>query len=111
MAKKNITSGLNGFLNFIREQGVVGLAIGLIMGVAVKDAVDGLVIGIVNPIIGLLLPGIGTLDQASIKVGDQNIVWGLFASNLLNLVVIAALIYFVVKGVGLEKLDKSKDKD
>jgi len=111
LAKKNITSGLNGFLNFIREQGVVGLAIGLIMGVAVKDAVDGLVIGIVNPIIGLLLPGIGTLDQASIKVGDQNIVWGLFASNLLNLVVIAALIYFVVKGVGLEKLDKSKDKD
>lgn len=109
MAKKKISNGLNGFLDFVREQGVVGLAIGLVIGVAVKDVVDGLVNGIVNPLIGLMLPNADSLETASFKVGDAEIVWGLFASNLLDLIVIAALIYFIVKGVGLEKLDKSKD--
>jgi large-conductance mechanosensitive channel len=31
---------LQDFLNFIREQGVVGLAIGLVLGVAAKSVVD-----------------------------------------------------------------------
>ena len=43
---KNAAKGqFAGFMEFIREQGVVGLAIGLIMGIAVKDVVDGLITG------------------------------------------------------------------
>ena len=48
---------LQGFVDFIREQGVVGLAVGLVLGVAAKSVVDSLVQNIFNPIIGLLYGG------------------------------------------------------
>ena len=101
---------LNGFVDFVREQGVIGLAIGLILGIAVKDVVDGLVEGIVSPVIGLIIPNAETLAEASVKIGDTELIWGLFASSLIDLSVIAALIYFVVKGIGLDKLDKLDKK-
>jgi hypothetical protein len=49
---------LQGFVDFVREQGVVGLAIGLILGFASKTVVDSLVNNIFNPIVGLLTGGI-----------------------------------------------------
>lgn len=100
---------MTGFLDFIREQGVVGLAIGLILGIAVKDVVSGLVDGIIDPLIGLVLPNADNLAKASFTIGKSEFVWGKFASPLLDLLIVAAVIYFIVKGIGLDKLDKEKE--
>ena len=51
---KKVKSPVQGFLVFVREQGVVGLAIGLVLGVAAKSVVDSLVANIFNPVIGLI---------------------------------------------------------
>ena len=48
---------LQGFIDFIREQGVVGLAVGLVLGVASKSVIDSLVNNIFNPVIGVLTGG------------------------------------------------------
>ena len=40
---------MRGFLNFIREQGVVGLAIGFILGGAISKLVAALVNDLINP--------------------------------------------------------------
>ncbi len=40
------------FLNFIREQGIIGLATGFILGGAVSKVVSSLVGDIIQPIIG-----------------------------------------------------------
>src|SRR5690606_36516437 len=100
---------LGGFMDFIREQGIIGLAIGLVIGVQVKAVVDSLVASFINPLVGLILPGSGRLSDKtfSLTIGGntQNFTYGAFTSVFISFLVIAAVIYFVVKGLKLDKLD------
>lgn len=96
------------FLKFIREQGVVGLAVGFILGGAVSGVVSSLVEDIINPILGVVLGFTEGLESAAIHIGQAQIRWGNFVSVLIDFAVIAAVVYFGVKGLGLEKLDKEK---
>ena len=96
------------FLNFIREQGVVGLAIGFILGGAVSTVVASLVKDIINPLLGLVLGSVEGLTTASVSVLGAELLWGNFVSVLINFLVIAAVVYYGFKGLGLDKLDKPK---
>lgn len=109
--KKNIvetTSVLEGFLSFIREQGVVGLAIGFILGGSVSKVVSSLVSDIINPVLSIILGAAGNLAEATLKVGAVEMHWGKFVSVLIDFIVIAAVVYYGVKMMGLDKIDKKK---
>lgn len=99
---------LQGFLDFVREQGVVGLAVGLVLGTQIKTLVDQMVISFINPFIGLLLPGGGSLQEKAFHVSDQAFKWGAFVSQLVSFIIVCAIVYFLVKGLKLDKLDKKK---
>ncbi|OGM09548.1 hypothetical protein A2159_00155 [Candidatus Woesebacteria bacterium RBG_13_34_9] len=99
---------MKGFMEFIREQGVVGLAVGFILGGAVSKVVSSLVSDIINPILGIVLGAAGNLDEASINIGKAQIMWGDFVNVLIDFLVIALVVYFGVKKFGLDKLDKEK---
>lgn len=96
--------GLAGFMSFIREQGVVGLAVGFILGGAVSKLVTALVNDLVNPLLGYVLgstEGLKAMTLGPILLGD-------FVAVLIDFVIIAAVVYFIVKGLGLDKLDQKK---
>lgn len=95
---------MQNFLTFIREQGVVGLAIGFILGGAVGKVVASLVNDIIMPIVSLLLGSTEGLKGLAV----YGISYGAFISTLVDFVIIAAVIYFVFKRIGLDKLDKPK---
>ncbi len=97
------------FLNFVRTQGVVGLAVGFILGGAVSTVVQSVVNDLINPIIGILLNKTHGLTTAVISVAGAEIKYGNFISVLINFCVIAAVVYFGVKKLGLDRLDKSKE--
>lgn len=99
---------MKGFLNFIREQGVVGLAVGFILGGAVAKVVASLVSDIINPVVGLLLKSAGDLSKAYIFVGHAKLMWGNFVSTLIDFAIIALVVYFGVKMLGLDRLDIKK---
>ena len=99
---------MKGFMEFIREQGVVGLAVGFILGGAVAKVVSSLVTDLVNPILGIFLGSTKGLQNVSFKLFDAKIMYGHFLSVLIDFMVVAAVIYFVVKGLRLDKLDKKK---
>lgn len=99
---------MRGFLNFVREQGVVGLAVGFILGGAVSKTVTSLVDNIINPIVGILL-GKVDLSQKALVVGGVALKYGAFVSTIVDFVIVAAVIYFGVKMLKLDKLDKSKE--
>ena len=94
-----------GFLDFIRERGVMGLAIGFILGSAVQRVVTAFVNDIVNPLVGILLgraDGIKAFAVGPFLIGD-------FISVAIDFLILAAIIYFIFKGLGLERLDKKKE--
>ena len=100
---------MKGFMDFIRTQGVVGLAVGFILGGAVSKVVSSLVSDIINPALGVVLGAAGGLAEASFSVGTAEIMWGSFVTVVIDFLVIALVVYFGVKGLGLDKLDKKKE--
>ncbi len=99
---------MQGFLNFIREQGVVGLAVGFILGGAVSKVVASLVSDIINPLLGLALGAAGGLQTASFSIGSAEILYGHLIGVFIDFIVIALVVYFGVKLLQLDKLDKKK---
>lgn len=108
---------LQGFVDFIREQGVVGLAVGLTLGIASKSVVDSLVANVFNPIIGVLTGGesLGNRFVCLQQNGGACVTklgYGQVLSDVISFVIVAAIVYFVIKGLKLDKLDKvDKKKD
>lgn len=100
---------LKGFVNFVREQGVVALAVGVMLGGAVSKVVDALVKDFINPLLGIILGKVNLVERKTTIAGAE-FMWGDFISKFIDFIIIAAVIYFVVKGLGLDKLDRKKEK-
>lgn len=93
-----------GFFQFIREQGVMGLALGFILGTAVSKVVTSFSADVINPLIALVLGSSDTLETfalGSIKLGS-------FISNVVDFLIIATVVYLLFKMLGLDKLDIKK---
>lgn len=108
---------MDDFIQFIRKQGVVGLAVGLAIGLAATGAVNTIVAGFIDPIVGwllgLFLDTEGGLEAASwtLVSGDNPLIigWGAILSALISLMAVALVIYLVIMKTGLNKLDKEAE--
>lgn len=90
------------FSNFIRTQGVIGLAIGFLMGGAVSKLVGSLVGDIIQPLIGLIFGS--TEGLKAMKY--ESITYGNFIANFIDFLIVAAVVYFILEK--LVKIDKEK---
>ena len=112
--KNHSTRFLGGFMEFIRTQGVVGLAVGLVLGGAVTILVKSLVDNLVMPPLGFILGSAEGLKGLQINIGrtpagqDAILHYGVFLNDLINFVVIAVVIYLIVHILGFDKLDRKK---
>lgn len=97
------------FLDFIREQGVVGLAVGFVLGGSVSEVVNSLVEDIIDPLLGLALGQARGLTNFVINLSEAEIRMGHFISVIIDFLVIALVIFIFVKKLNLDKLDKSKE--
>ena len=100
---------VKGFRDFLTKNSVLALAVGFIMGAATGKVVSSLVADIFMPVISLLLPSgdwraaklvlksrIGT-DGKEVVVNAINL--GTFLGNVVDLVVIAFVIYLITKAL------------
>ncbi len=96
------------FITFIREKGVLGLAVGIIMGGAVTKLVTSIVENLLNPLISAVTGAAGNLNALSYTVPLTGIVfkYGAFISSLIDFVAVLAVIYFVFVKSPINKLDK-----
>lgn len=99
---------LQGFLDFIREQGVMGIAVAFILGSSITKVVTSFVTDIVNPFLGIILGAAGNLKDYSLKIGSAKVMWGDFLANLIDFLIIAMVVYVGVRLLRLDKLDKPK---
>ena len=94
------------FMEFIRKQGVVGLAVGFVLGGAVGKVVTALVTDIVNPLLSILLEKSENLKTVKLAVGDVEILWGDFLSTTVDFLIIALIVYYAVKLLGINQSEK-----
>lgn len=99
---------MQAFIEFVRTQGIIGLATGFILGGAISKLVSSMVEDIINPVLGIILGRAGDLSNYSLWVGSAEIRWGNFVAMLIDFAVIAVIVFFGFKGLGLDKLDIKK---
>lgn len=97
---------MKGFIDFVRKQGVVGLAVGFILGGGVSKIVASLVNDIINPILGMGLGAVEGLKGAYIQIGSSRLMWGSFISTMIDFIIIALVVYGMVMLLGLNKEEK-----
>jgi large conductance mechanosensitive channel len=95
------------FMEFIGKAGVLGLAVGFIMGTYIGTVVTALLQDIIMPIPGALIPG-GDWRKAvvSVPVGNgMNFGVGDFVGVIINFLIVAVVVFFIAKYAGkmLEK--------
>ncbi len=102
------------FVEFINRGSVVDLAVGVAVGGAFTAIVNSLVNDIIMPIVGLIAGGVdftnlviripnffGTGDEAVISYGN-------FLQNVLQFLIIAWVIFMIIKG--MNRLNRRRDK-
>jgi len=82
------------FRDFLLRGNVVDLAVAVVIGAAFTQVVNSLVEGVITPLVGLF--GVSAMQDWSIQVGSATLNFGLFLTALLNFVIVAAIIFFLV---------------
>jgi len=94
---------LKEFREFIMRGNVLDLAVGIIIGAAFTTVVNSLVNDILMPPIGVLVGGVDfsdigiTLKEASGDDPEVRMNIGLFINAIINFLIVAAAVFFVVK--------------
>ncbi|MBE7629179.1 large-conductance mechanosensitive channel protein MscL [Tenacibaculum piscium] len=106
-------SMLKEFKEFAMKGNLVDIAVGFVMGAAFKQVVTSFTGGIVSPLIGLLfnadfkdlkyIAKEGVADAAGKVTGEVAILYGEFLTNVIDFVIVAFVMFMVVKGVNALK--------
>ncbi|AUX12548.1 large conductance mechanosensitive channel protein MscL [Latilactobacillus sakei] len=87
------------FKEFIMRGNVLDMAVGVILGAALKSIVDSLTVNLINPIIALF---IGKVDLSGIALtipGTKAVFKiGNFLNDVINFLIIAFIVFIIVKG-------------
>ena len=93
---------LKEFRDFIARGNVMDLAVGIIIGAAFTAIVTSVVEDLVNPLIGLVVGGVD-FSSVSFGVGDAQFMIGNFINAVIKFLIIAWVVFLIVKGVNKMK--------
>jgi large conductance mechanosensitive channel len=97
------------FMDFIGKAGVLGLAVGFIMGTYIGKVVSALVQDIIMPVPGALIPG-GNWKNAviTIPIGEgMNFAIGDFVSVMIDFLIVAIVVFLIARYAG-KAMEKTK---
>ncbi|MBK8822388.1 MAG: large conductance mechanosensitive channel protein MscL [Anaerolineales bacterium] len=95
---------LKEFKEFVMRGNVLDLAVAVIIGGAFGKIVGSLVNDVIMPVIGLIMGGVN-FSELSITVGAAVIKWGAFVQTIIDFLVIAFVIFLIVKAANKMKKD------
>ncbi|MEN9881461.1 MAG: Large-conductance mechanosensitive channel [Candidatus Parcubacteria bacterium] len=99
------------FITFIREKGVLGLAVGIIVGGAVTKMVNSIVENLINPLVGAVTGAAGNLNALTYTIPATSVTftYGAFLSSLIDFTAVLAVVYFVFIKSPINTLDKKEN--
>jgi large conductance mechanosensitive channel len=86
------------FLAFLKQYGVIGLAIAVIMGGKLNALVTALVDGVIMPLVTFFLPG-GEWRTATLDIGSLHFVLGPVFGAAIDFMIVAWLVFWFSKKV------------
>ena len=98
------------FKEFISRGNMMDLAVGVIIGAAFTAIVNSLVKDLINPLIGLF---IGKIDLSNLKftVGEATFKYSSFLNAVINFLIIALVVFFLIKLVNKMMPKKEVEED
>lgn len=98
------------FKEFISRGNMMDLAVGFIIGAAFTAIVNSLVKDLINPLIGLF---IGKIDLSNLKftIGEATFKYGSFLNAVINFLIIALVVFFLIKLVNKITPKKEVEED
>lgn len=104
---------VGGFAKFIKDYGVIGVAIGFAIASQAQVLIKSLMDNVITPAYTVLF-NVASPEKAVLHMHFRDrtsiLNWGLFLNQLINFIFVLAVIYALVKILGLDKLDK-KDQE
>ena len=95
------------FLAFLKQYGVIGLAIAVIIGGKANAFVTALVEGIFMPIVTFFIPG-GAWRTATLDVGPVHLLLGPVFGSGIDFLIVALLVFWFSKKVLQEQVVAKK---
>lgn len=95
------------FMEFVKKYEVLGLAIAFVIGAASKELVTAAVNDLIMPIVAVLIPG-GDWRTSVLSVGPFNFLLGHFTGALIDFLIVALVIFMVVKYVMKDDTTKKR---
>lgn len=96
------------FKEFINRGNVVDMAVGIMIGAAFKAIVDSLVNDMISPILGLFIRS--DFNNLAVHIFGVDIKIGSFIMSILNFIIIAFILFIIVKAINsLNDLKKKHD--
>jgi len=92
------TAMLKEFLDFLKQYGVIGLAIAVIIGGKLNALISATVDGILMPIITCFIPG-GTWRTATLDLGPFHFLLGPFLGAAIDFLIVAWVVFYFAKKV------------
>ncbi len=86
------------FTAFLKQYGVIGLAIAVIIGGKFNDLIKAVVDGILMPFVGMLTPT-GDWRQASWTINNAKFMYGPVIGASVDFVIVAAVVFIIAKQV------------
>lgn len=87
-----------GLIEFLKDNAIIGMAIGVVVAQIVKDLVDSLVKGVLVPLISLAVPGEG-LGTLIYLVNGIEFNIGIIINSFLTFLIVMTILYIVVKRI------------
>ena len=103
---------VGGFIDFLREHTVVGLAVGFAIATQAQAVIKQLISSFIDPLYGLLFNTQNlSAKSATIHLNGRvgHFGWGAFVYTLIDFLFVIAAIYAIVKFLNLDKLDKKPE--
>ncbi len=89
---------LKEFLDFLKQYGVIGLAIAVIIGGKLNALISAIVDGILMPIITFFIPG-GEWRTATLDIGPFHFLLGPFLGAAIDFLIVALVVFYFAKKV------------
>ena len=101
-APKGISAEFKAFLSTYK---VLGLAVAFILGVYLGALVQALVKDLILPVLGIPLSSVGNLGTYSVSFASQNFMIGDFLIAVITFIIVAFVIFLIVKIAKRYKID------